>query len=54
MTKAVVLGGGFAGVLVAKVLAGHVDEVTVVEGGRYPAAPGSGRGCRRRSTAMCW
>ncbi|MEV7521339.1 FAD-dependent monooxygenase [Streptomyces sp. NPDC091371] len=40
MTKAVVLGGGFAGVLAAKVLSGHVDEVTVVEGGRYPAAPG--------------
>ncbi|WP_328301968.1 FAD-dependent monooxygenase [Streptomyces sp. NBC_00435] len=40
MTKAVVLGGGFAGVLVARVLSGHVDEVTVVEGGRYPVGPG--------------
>ncbi|MGW6706505.1 NAD(P)/FAD-dependent oxidoreductase [Streptomyces sp. NPDC054956] len=40
MTKAVVLGGGFAGVLVARVLSGHVDEVTVVEGGRYPTGPG--------------
>ncbi|MCX4782622.1 NAD(P)/FAD-dependent oxidoreductase [Streptomyces sp. NBC_01264] len=40
MTRAVVLGGGFAGVLVAKVLSRHVDEVTVVEGGRYPAGPG--------------
>ncbi|MFE4260668.1 NAD(P)/FAD-dependent oxidoreductase [Streptomyces sp. NPDC056883] len=40
MTKAVVLGGGFAGVLVARVLSRHVDEVTVVEGGRYPAGPG--------------
>ncbi|MBT2452281.1 FAD-dependent monooxygenase [Streptomyces sp. ISL-43] len=40
MTKAVVLGGGFAGVLVAKVLSRHVDEVTVVEGGRYPVGPG--------------
>ncbi|MBT2478894.1 FAD-dependent monooxygenase [Streptomyces sp. ISL-94] len=39
MTKAVVLGGGFAGVLAATVLARHVDEVTVVEGGRYPAGP---------------
>lgn len=39
MTKAVVLGGGFAGVLVAKVLSRHVDEVTVVEGGRYPVGP---------------
>ncbi|MFJ9845585.1 NAD(P)/FAD-dependent oxidoreductase [Kitasatospora sp. NPDC101155] len=40
MTRAVVLGGGFAGILVAKVLSEHVDEVTVVEGGRYPAGPG--------------
>ncbi|MFJ7269906.1 NAD(P)/FAD-dependent oxidoreductase [Streptomyces sp. NPDC099050] len=40
MTRAVVLGGGFAGVLVAKVLARHADEVTVVEGGRYPDGPG--------------
>ncbi|MDD9380119.1 FAD-dependent monooxygenase [Streptomyces sp. ZAF1911] len=40
MTKAVVLGGGFAGVLVARVLSRHVDEVTVVEGGRYPSGPG--------------
>lgn len=39
MSKAVVLGGGFAGVLAATVLARHVDEVTVVEGGRYPAGP---------------
>ncbi|WP_329376898.1 FAD-dependent monooxygenase [Streptomyces sp. NBC_01351] len=39
MTKAVVLGGGFAGILVAHVLSGHVDEVTVIEGGRYPAGP---------------
>ncbi|MFH8384644.1 NAD(P)/FAD-dependent oxidoreductase [Kitasatospora sp. NPDC018058] len=40
MTRAVVLGGGFAGVLMAKVLSGHVDDVTLVEGGRYPAGPG--------------
>lgn len=40
MTKAVVLGGGFAGVLVATVLSRYVDEVTVVEAGRYPAGPG--------------
>lgn len=40
MTRAVVLGGGFAGVLVAKVLSRHADEVTVVEGGRYPDGPG--------------
>jgi 2-polyprenyl-6-methoxyphenol hydroxylase-like FAD-dependent oxidoreductase len=41
MTSAVVLGGGFAGVLAARVLAGHVDEVTLVEAGRYPARPGA-------------
>ncbi|MFB6613929.1 NAD(P)/FAD-dependent oxidoreductase [Streptomyces sp. NPDC056367] len=40
MTRAVVLGGGFAGVLTAKVLSRHVDEVTVIEGGRYPRGPG--------------
>ncbi|MEU4380512.1 NAD(P)/FAD-dependent oxidoreductase [Micromonospora echinofusca] len=40
MTTAVVLGGGFAGVLAAYVLAGHVDDVTIVESGRYPARPG--------------
>ncbi|WP_330294655.1 NAD(P)/FAD-dependent oxidoreductase [Streptomyces sp. NBC_00503] len=39
MTQAVVLGGGFAGVLAATVLARHVGEVTVVEGGRYPQGP---------------
>jgi 2-polyprenyl-6-methoxyphenol hydroxylase-like FAD-dependent oxidoreductase len=40
MTRAVVLGGGFAGVLVATVLARHVDEVILVEAGRYPTDPG--------------
>ena len=39
MTAAVVLGGGFAGVLAAVVLARHVERVTLVEGGRYPAGP---------------
>ena len=38
MTTAVVLGGGFAGVLAARVLAAHA-EVTLVEAGRYPAGP---------------
>ncbi|MEV0586098.1 FAD-dependent oxidoreductase [Nonomuraea sp. NPDC050310] len=44
MTRAVVLGGGFAGVLAATVLARHVDEVVVVERDRYPAAPAPRRG----------
>ena len=40
MTAAVVLGGGFAGVLAASVLARHVGQVTVIESGSYPGAPG--------------
>lgn len=39
MSTAVVLGGGFAGVLAAMVLAEHVGDVTVVEGAGYPAGP---------------
>lgn len=39
MTAAVVLGGGFAGVLAAAVLARHVDDVTLIEAGRYPDGP---------------
>jgi 2-polyprenyl-6-methoxyphenol hydroxylase-like FAD-dependent oxidoreductase len=34
-----VLGGGLAGTLAAMVLAGHVDEVTIVERDRLPAEP---------------
>lgn len=37
MTRAVVLGGGFAGVLAAAVLARHVDDVIVIESDHYPA-----------------
>ncbi|WP_052423849.1 NAD(P)/FAD-dependent oxidoreductase [Nonomuraea candida] len=44
MTAAVVLGGGFAGVLAAAVLARHADEVVVVEGDRYPSGPSPRRG----------
>src|SRR6185437_13071515 len=44
MTTAVVLGGGFAGVLAARVLSRHVDDVTVVESGWYPADQGSRTG----------
>jgi 2-polyprenyl-6-methoxyphenol hydroxylase-like FAD-dependent oxidoreductase len=40
MTTAVVLGGGFAGVLAAVVMARHVDSVTIVENGWYPLGPG--------------
>jgi flavin-dependent dehydrogenase len=40
MTTAIVLGGGFAGVLAANVLARHADDVVVVEGDRYPVGPG--------------
>ncbi|WP_081903333.1 NAD(P)/FAD-dependent oxidoreductase [Microbispora rosea] len=44
MTRAVVLGGGLAGVLAATVLAGHADEVVLVEGDRYPSGPRPRRG----------
>ncbi|GLY94071.1 tryptophan 7-halogenase [Actinoplanes sp. NBRC 103695] len=38
-TRAVVLGGGFAGVLAAGMLGRHVDDVVLVEAGRYPGGP---------------
>ncbi|MEV7964505.1 FAD-dependent monooxygenase [Sphaerisporangium sp. NPDC088356] len=44
MTRAVVLGGGFAGVLAAAVLAKHADDVIVIENDRYPSGPRPRRG----------
>jgi 2-polyprenyl-6-methoxyphenol hydroxylase-like FAD-dependent oxidoreductase len=44
MTRAVVLGGGLAGLLAARALTGHVDEVTVIERDRYPDGPQLRRG----------
>jgi flavin-dependent dehydrogenase len=44
LSTAVVLGGGFAGVLAAMVLAEHVDDVTLVEGADYPSGPRIRRG----------
>ncbi|MFC5830952.1 NAD(P)/FAD-dependent oxidoreductase [Nonomuraea insulae] len=44
MTTAIVLGGGFAGVLAAAVLARHADDVLVIEGDRYPSGPHPRRG----------
>ncbi|WP_432933539.1 NAD(P)/FAD-dependent oxidoreductase [Microbispora sp. CA-135349] len=44
MSRAVVLGGGLAGVLAATVLAGHADEVILIEGDRYPSGPRPRRG----------
>ncbi|MEV7802754.1 FAD-dependent oxidoreductase [Microbispora sp. NPDC088329] len=44
MSRAVVLGGGLAGVLAATVLAGHADEVVLIEGDRYPSGPRPRRG----------
>jgi 2-polyprenyl-6-methoxyphenol hydroxylase-like FAD-dependent oxidoreductase len=38
--KAVVLGAGMAGLLAARVLAGHFERVTVVERDRLPGRPG--------------
>ncbi|MCB9766488.1 MAG: hypothetical protein H6739_42330 [Alphaproteobacteria bacterium] len=37
--RAVVLGGGFAGLVTARVLADRFDEVLVLEQGRYPDQP---------------
>ncbi|HEV3497738.1 MAG TPA: 2-polyprenyl-6-methoxyphenol hydroxylase-like oxidoreductase, partial [Actinomycetes bacterium] len=38
--RAVVVGAGMAGLLAAKVLAGHFDQVTVVDRDRLPDQPG--------------
>src|SRR5438046_10287657 len=38
-THAVVVGGGMAGLVAARVLADHFDRVTVVERDRLPAGP---------------
>ncbi|MER6570169.1 FAD-dependent monooxygenase [Streptomyces sp. NPDC001093] len=39
MTRAVVLGGGMAGMLSAAALADHADDVTIVESDRFPERP---------------
>jgi flavin-dependent dehydrogenase len=39
VSKAVVLGGGFVGVLAAMVLAEQVDDVTLLESAGYPSGP---------------
>jgi 2-polyprenyl-6-methoxyphenol hydroxylase-like FAD-dependent oxidoreductase len=39
MTRALVIGGGMAGMLAAAALARHVDEVTVIESDRFPDSP---------------
>ncbi|MFC4586158.1 NAD(P)/FAD-dependent oxidoreductase [Sphaerisporangium corydalis] len=44
MTRAVVLGGGFAGVLAAAVLARHADDVVLIENDHYPSGPRPRRG----------
>ncbi|MGW7491543.1 NAD(P)/FAD-dependent oxidoreductase [Streptomyces sp. NPDC054786] len=44
MTKALVLGGGMAGMLAAAALARHADTVTILEGDRFPDVPAPRRG----------
>jgi len=44
MSRAVVLGGGFAGVLSASVLRKHMDEVITIDNDQYPFVPSSRRG----------
>src|SRR5262245_32152723 len=41
---AVVVGGSMAGMLAARVLADHFDEVTLLERDRYPEAPAPRKG----------
>lgn len=49
MTRAVVLGGGFAGLLAAVALREHVDEVIAIESDRYPDAPARRKGVPQSS-----
>lgn len=44
MSRVVVLGGGFAGVLAASVLRPHAGEVLLIESDRYPVEPVPRRG----------
>ena len=44
--RAVVVGGGIAGMLAARVLAKHFGEVVILERDRYPAQPPNGEGNR--------
>ncbi|HEY0699470.1 MAG TPA: FAD-dependent oxidoreductase, partial [Micromonospora sp.] len=54
-TRAVVLGGGLAGMLAATVLARHVDEVTVVDRDSFPEGPQSRRGVPQgRHAHLLW
>ncbi len=50
MSRAVVLGGGLAGVLAAAALTRHADEVVVLESDHYPASPARGGGFRSPTT----
>ena len=53
-THAVVLGAGMAGLLAARVLAGHFGQVTVVDRDRLPEHPrASGRGSPSPGISMC-
>src|SRR5215218_10915392 len=42
--RAIIIGGGIAGLLAARVLADHFEQVTVVDGDRLPAGPRFRRG----------
>ncbi|MGW1507340.1 FAD-dependent monooxygenase [Streptomyces mirabilis] len=44
MTEAVVIGGGLAGLLAARVLSRHTDKVTIIEGDTYPEGPKQRKG----------
>ncbi|MFE9424111.1 FAD-dependent oxidoreductase [Kitasatospora sp. NPDC006697] len=54
-TRAVVLGGGLAGLLAATVLARHVDQVTVVDRDSLPAGPEPRKGVPQgRHAHLLW
>ena len=52
-THAVVLGAGMAGLLAARVLAGHFGQVTVVDRDRLPEHPRFRPGSPSPGISMC-
>ncbi|WP_424187207.1 FAD-dependent oxidoreductase [Actinokineospora sp. G85] len=53
--RAVVIGGGMAGLLAARVLADHYAEVVVLDRDELGRGPGTGAGSRSRTTrTRCW
>lgn len=51
--RAVIVGGGLAGMLSAAALAGHCDEITVIEQDTLPTGPQPRKCLPRPGTATC-